>query len=180
MATPQGAQRWAPAEFVSVEDDHNELHRRFVAAMNARFPNCSWRQQYRSVFEEGLRFVDLRGCVGIGLGDYLREQILSVVERVRNPGLILLDPLSRLLPPDVPTDFLNSQVGAGILLGELDALRTESGCTVLAAHHTNKDAIRAGTETKAGAATGSQQLVDLSRWVLALAPIEPKGKRQLQ
>lgn len=160
---------------VTVEDDREEMHHRLTAALDARFSDSplDWRRDFRDVLERRIRIVDLRGTTGVALGPDLREMLLPVVEMVENPGLIWLDPLARLLPKNSPPGFLNSQEGAGFVLNELDALRTATGCTPLASHHVNKSAIRDGGELQAGAATGSQLLADLSRWVLNLKPLTP-------
>lgn len=156
---------------VSVEDDREELHRRFWDALALRYERDPeygggrWQEALADVLTRRLRVVDLRGLTGAYLGPDLRDRVAAVVERVEDPGLVLLDPLGRLLPPDLT---LNSQEGGGAVVNELDALRSATGCTVLAAHHVNKLAIREGGELRAGAATGSQMLADLARWVLNL------------
>lgn len=161
---------------VSAEDDHEELHRRMFAALAARFGdmNEERRRWIRDQLERRVRIVNLRGAVGIGLGDELRERVLRVVEMVEDPGLIWLDPIGRLLPPGSPPGFLNSQEGAGRTVAELDALRSDTGCTPLGVAHVNKAAIRDDGELSGAAVTGSLQLVDFSRWVLALKPLTSK------
>jgi hypothetical protein len=158
---------------VSVEDDRHEMHRRMRAALDLAFRDKSlgW-EDVRGALEKRIRIVDLRGTTGVRLGPDMREQILRVVDQVEDPGLITLDPMSRLLPDMRESGGLNSQEGAGIILNEADAIRTETGCTVLGAHHVAKDAIRNGGELKMTAATGSQQLVDLSRWVVNLKSLD--------
>lgn len=158
---------------VSAEDDHEELHRRMIAALTARFGEMDDERKrwVRDQLERRVRIVNLRGAVGIGLGDELRERILRVVGMVDDPGLIWLDPIGRLLPPGSPPGFLNSQEGAGRVVAEFDALRSATGCSVFGAAHVNKAAIRDDGELSGAAVTGSLQLVDFSRWVLALKPL---------
>jgi hypothetical protein len=159
---------------VSVEDDHEEMHRRMFAALAARFGNAERAREIQSTLERRLRIVNLRGAGRVGLGQDLRDRLLRVVDLVEDPGWISLDPLSRLLPDNAPPGFLNSQEGAGLILNEFDALRTQTGCSVIGSHHVNKEAIRNDGELKGGAATGSQLLADLSRWVLSLKPLTAK------
>jgi hypothetical protein len=161
---------------VSAEDDHEELHRRMFAALAARFGEMGEEQKawVREQLERRVRIVNLRGAVGIGLGDDLRERVLRVVGMVDDPGLIWLDPIGRLLPPGSPPGFLNSQEGAGRVVAEFDALRADTGCSVIGAAHVNKAAIRDDGELSGAAVTGSLQLVDFSRWVLALKPLTAK------
>ncbi len=163
---------------VSVEDDRNEMHRRMRAALDIAFRDSSigW-EDVRVALEKRIRIVDLRGTTGVRLGPDMRDQILRVVDQVEDPGLITIDPLSRLLPEMSATGGLNSQEGAGIVLNEIDAIRTASGCSVNGSTHVSKDAIRNGGELKLTAATGSQQLVDLSRWVLNLKRLNPNELR---
>lgn len=153
----------------SVEDDRDEMHRRLRAALDIAFRDKSigWKD-VRELLLRRIRFIELRGITGVRLGPAMRDQILKVVGDVEDPGLVFLDPMSRLLPDLRETGGLNSQEGAGIVLNELDALRSATGCTILGAHHIAKEAIRNGGELELTAATGSQQLVDLSRWVLNL------------
>jgi RecA-family ATPase/5S rRNA maturation endonuclease (ribonuclease M5) len=160
---------------VSVEDDRNELHRRFKAALDLWFSDTppGTMEKCRPAIEKRVQIVDLRGTTSSKLGSGFRENLLPVVDRLEDPGLILIDPLSRLLPELDQTGGVNSQEGAGIVLNQLDALRTETGCGVIAAHHVSKEAIRSGGQLKLTAATGSQQLVDLSRWVMNLAKLTP-------
>jgi RecA-family ATPase/5S rRNA maturation endonuclease (ribonuclease M5) len=160
---------------VSVEDDRDEIHRRMRDALDLWFrdkPPGSEKMQ-RTFLERHIRIVDLRGTTIHRLGGDLRENLLPVVDRLDDPGLILMDPLSRLLPELNETGGMNTQEGAGVILNELDALRTETGCSVIAAHHITKEAIKTDGQLKLTAATGSQQLVDLSRWVMNLAPVKP-------
>ena len=159
---------------LSVEDDRDEMHRRMRAALEIEFRDkgIDWADA-RGALEKRIRIVDLRGSIGTCLGPELLERLLPVVDRVEDPGFISFDPLSRLLPDLSRTDGLNGQAAAGIILNELDAVRTETRCTVLSSHHVTKDAIKNRGELEMTAATGSQQLIDLSRWVLNLRRIRP-------
>lgn len=160
---------------VSVEDDRHELHRRLRAALDLWFSDSppGTMEKCRPVLERRIRIVDLRGTTFAKLGSQFRENLLPVVDRLEDPGLICLDPLSRLLPDLNDTGGINTQEGAGIILNEMDALRTDSGCSVITSHHVSKESIRNKGELSLTAATGSQQLVDLSRWVMNLARLTP-------
>lgn len=156
---------------VSREDDREELQRRFVAAVNARFP-AGLAATYRERLVRNLRFVDLFGTRGGRLGLDLVHATVETTRRLEDPGLVLLDPLGKMTP--LGDGFsLNSQEGAGLVHEWLDVLVQESACAVVAAHHVNKEAAKDGRPT-AGAATGSQLLEDLARFVLALTRLEGK------
>lgn len=160
---------------LSVEDDREELHRRLIAALMARQgPEAltgEWPEHVRTALVKRIRFVDLRGLTGTHLGTELRDSIAGVVEKIEDPGLVLLDPLTRLLPQGL---ILNEQSGGGTIVNELDAIRDATGCTVLVAHHINKAAIREKEELYAAAATGTQMLSDLARWMVNLKSLTPK------
>jgi RecA-family ATPase len=164
---------------VSIEDDREEMHRRLTAALNARFgetPNGEgWRRDYRKALAERVRFADLRGLTGVAFDPALREHIARTCELVRDPGLVVIDPLTRLVPKGVT---MNSQEGAGAILNEIDAVRDATGCMVLTSHHVSKWAIREGNQLQSGASSGSKLLEDLSRWVLNLKPLSAKDVRE--
>jgi hypothetical protein len=148
---------------LSREDDREELQRRFVATINARFPGGATAEHVRRL-KENLRFVNLRGVRLARLGDLLVAEAARVVRDLDEPGLVILDPLGKMLPEDSPG--LNQQEGACLVHEWLDVLGHETGCAALLAHHVNKAAVREGAG--AGAATGSQLLEDLARYVVAL------------
>lgn len=152
---------------VSREDDREELHRRFEATMCARFPDGATREHVRRL-REHLRVVDLRGVRDGRLGPELCARIVDATRTLDAPGLVILDPLGKLLPEEVVS--LNSQEGAALIHQELDVLGLDSGCAVLLAHHVNKAAVRDGAS--AGASTGSQLLEDLARFVVALNEVK--------
>ena len=156
---------------VSLEDDFDELHRRMHAALDARYGD-GWRSRddLRAALESRLSIVDLRGLTGVELGTELRGSIVQAAAGMDDCGLILLDPLGRMLKDgwDINSD-------GGKIVPEIDAIRTEAGSTVLGAHHVNKNATRdPGGELQANAATGHKALTDLSRWVVNLKKLSAK------
>ena len=165
--------------FVSMEDDRGEFHRRLAAALRRMWASNrsegesfeAWKSERAKCLVSRIRFVDLRGLTGVYLGPDLRDEIASQIENTAEPGLVLIDPLARILPPDTS---LNDQAGAGAVLNELDAIRNATNCTVITAHHSNKAALRDGGELKGSAATGSGLLTDLSRWTLNLKSLSQK------
>ena len=180
LGEPFGPFRAGPPRGVvllSVEDNREEMHRRFTAAFESKYRDeCDvltkdWRRELREILIRRVRVIDLRGETAPCLGQDLRDQVSRVVERVENPGLVVLDPLTRLLPPGL---LLNDQAGAGQIANELDAIRKATGCFPLLSHHVNKAALRDDSELKAGAATGSQLLSDLARWQINLASLTRK------
>jgi len=158
---------------VSVEDDREEFHRRITAALDLRYSgeSPSWRTDLRAELVKHIRYVDLRGITNPHLGHELRDQIARTVERVADPGLVLIDPLGRFAPAGIQ---INSQEGAALIVNELDAIRQLTGAFTLTAYHVTKSAIKEGGELSGGASSGSLQLEDLSRWVLNLKTLNPK------
>ena len=158
---------------VSVEDDREEFHRRITAALDLRYSDEShnWRRELREELTKHIRYVDLRGITKPHLGTELRDRIARTVDRVADPGLVLLDPLGRFAPEGTQ---INSQEGAALVINELDAIRQITGASVLAAYHVTKAAVRDGGELRSGASSGSLQLEDLSRWVLNLKGLTSK------
>ena len=176
---PYAAKKPCGTVLVSMEDDLEEFHRRFDAALRATWAQCraegesfgDWKCRNRNAVSERIRFVDLMGLTGEHLGPELRDAIANQVDHTADARLVIIDPLTRLLPPGL---VLNDNAAAGTILNELDAIRNETGCTVIAAHHSNKESVRSGGELKVTAATGSFQLTDLSRWALLVKSLNAK------
>ena len=176
---PYAAKKPCGTVLVSMEDDLEEFHRRFDAALRATWAQCraegesfgDWKCRNRNAVSERIRFVDLLGLTGEHLGPELRDAIANQVDHTADARLVIIDPLTRLLPPGL---VLNDNAAAGTILNELDAIRNETGCTVIAVHHSNKDSVRSGGELKVTAATGSFQLTDLSRWALLVKSLNAK------
>ena len=176
---PYAAKKPCGTVLVSMEDDLEEFHRRFDAALRATWAQCraegesfgDWKCRNRNAVSERIRFVDLLGLTGEHLGPELRDAIANQVDHTADARLVIIDPLTRLLPPGL---VLNDNAAAGTILNELDAIRNETGCTVIAAHHSNKESVRSGGELKVTAATGSFQLTDLSRWALLVKSLNAK------
>jgi len=158
---------------VSREDDAEELRRRFVSTIRARYPNGLTREQ-RRLLDENLRFIDLRGARSARLGEALVEETARKVRSMDAPGLVVLDPLGKLVPEDVVS--LNGQEGACTVHEWLDVLGHETGCASLLSHHVNKASAQSGAGI--GSATGSQLLEDLARFVVVLNAVEGDAARQ--
>jgi hypothetical protein len=176
---PFSAQAPAGVMLVSREDDRSELHRRLYAAIQARWgiPPGGLNPSARGLIEQNLFLVDLFGLPDAVLGDELVAVISESAKGIPNLGLIVLDPLGKLLPKDA--DSINSQEGAGAIHARVDQLVQATGSTILLVHHVNKDAIRQGTTLGAEASTGSRMLVDLARTVMNLAPLGSVQAREL-
>jgi len=170
---PFGVPKQRGVVLVSVEDDREEFHRRITAALDLRYSSESlnWRTEKRAELVKHIRYVDLRGITNPHLGHELRDRIARTMERVADPGLVLIDPLGRFAPPGTQ---INSQEGAAQIVNELDAIRQLTGAFTLAAYHVTKSAIKDGGELSGGASSGSLQLEDLSRWVLNLKTLNQK------
>jgi len=158
---------------ISREDDREEMHRRLHATVRALYPNGPSAEQKRSLVER-VRIFDAVGVDHVRLSPDLVEHVRKVVQAVPDVGAILLDPLSKILP--IGTE-LNAQEGAGSIYTSGDALVKATGCSVLFAHHTNKSAVHTGAQLTTTAATGSLQLVDLARFVLALKNLDATEAR---
>jgi len=158
---------------VSAEDDREEFQRRLTCALDLHYSDESidWRHDLRERMVKRIRYADVRGIVKPHLSPELRERIMRTLDYVEDPGLVLVDPLGRFAPPDNP---INSQEGAGRIVNELDAIRSVTGCATIVAYHTNKLAVKEGTQLSGGASSGSLQLEDLLRWVLNLKTLTPK------
>lgn len=161
--------------FVAREDDREELHRRFAAAVRARFGE-NLGPDRAELLRRNLRFVDLFGVRGGRLGEPLVRATVEAAKRLDEPGLVMFDPLGKLLTLDSAP--LNTQEGAGLVHEWLDVVVQETGFGVLAAHHVNKDAARSGQATP-GAATGSQLLEDFARFVLVLTRVQGEDAQKL-
>ena len=162
---------------ISREDDHDELHRRLYAAIQARMLQ-GLSERDRELLERNLRFVDLVGVPNATLEGPLISAVVEAVDGMEDCGLVVADPLGKLLPTDVECS-LNSQEGAGVLHTRLDQILRQTGCAVLAAHHVSKASRRDGKQLDATAATGSSMLVDLSRFALSMASVERKRIEEL-
>jgi RecA-family ATPase len=146
-----------------MEDDADEAHRRFRAAVSSLFP-FGLPDDVKTKLAENILFVDLLGAGHVGL-EVLGEQILKTSAKAGGVGLVIVDPLARVLPPD---SDINRQADAASVITMLDQIAVRANASVMFAHHTNKAAVRDGTQLSGGSSTGSQQLEDLSRYVIAL------------
>jgi len=150
---------------LALEDDVATLHRRFEAALAVHFPELT--SEGAEQLRERLEVKPLRGAAGAILDDDFVEAAIAAAQQVPDVGLIFLDPLTRglALPEGAG---LNSQEGGGATIRQLGRISAATGASVVFAHHVNKQSQREGTELHATAATGSKQIVDLSRVVINL------------
>ena len=153
--------------FVSREDNRDEFHRRLQAALEARWPEGP-SADVRAALAERFHFADLVGVPGCSLEGPMAEEIVDAAARIRDCGLIILDPLGKLLPEGV---VLNSQEGAGRVHDAVDRIVAATGCSVIMPHHINKVSEREHSELQSQAATGSWMLVDLARAVFNLRTV---------
>ena len=80
-------------------------------------------------------------------------------------ALILVDPLSRFAGKDAEVD----NAAATRFVQALESLATETGATVVCAHHTNKTARGNGATVSGASARGSSAIYDGARWAAALS-----------
>ncbi len=154
---------------VSLEDDRAEMHRRFAAAFDASAGEDAWSPSLRRDIVDRVRVVDLVGVPRAVLGDELRGHIARLAATLEDPGLVIIDPMGKAIPPG---RGLNDQADAGVIVKEFDAIANQTGCACLFAHHVSKFAIRANGELSAGASTGSLQFEDFSRFVVAMKSLD--------
>ena len=79
--------------------------------------------------------------------------------------LVLVDPLSRFAGADAEID----NAAATRFVQALESIATDTGATVLVAHHTNKSARGAGASVSGASARGSSAFVDGVRWAASLS-----------
>lgn len=79
--------------------------------------------------------------------------------------LVLVDPLSRFAGADAEVD----NAAATRFVQALESIATDTGATVLVAHHTNKSARGAGANVSGVSARGSSAFVDGVRWAASLS-----------
>jgi AAA domain len=160
--------RSAGVLYLSWEDDANELHRRYRAALHAFWPGGVPAEE-----EERLRryfhVVDLVG-LDVSLGPELANALAERLRAIPDCKLIIVDPLSLSLPP--MEHALNTQEGAAQAHRLLNQIRRQTGCGLIAAHHISKQAKRGKQELESTAATGSLQLVDLARYTIHLRELD--------
>jgi len=158
---------------VSAEDDRSELHRRLVAAIEAR---GDLDTEQRKSLARRVRLVDVTGTrVRVDMTE-LADGLARLVDEVEDCKLIILDPLSRLLPEGAE---LNSQEAAGEIHNAIDVIVRRTGCAVLVLHHVGKLHQRQRTDLSQAAATGSAQLVDLARLAINLKPLNEDEAAEL-
>lgn len=157
--------------YVSWEDDSEELHRRYEAALHALWLG---RVDPDDLHDIERRFHQVDVC---GLGMQLDRRLIDLVKRrvegIEDCRLIVLDPLVRLLPP-LDGLSINSQEGAGRVHELLGQLQVATGCSILVAHHDSK-AGRGAAIDDANAASGSAQLVDLARFSMRMKALDDEA-----
>ena len=80
-------------------------------------------------------------------------------------ALVIVDPLSRFAGADAEID----NAAATRFVQALESIATETGATVIVAHHTNKTARGAGAPVSGASARGSSAIYDGVRWAAALS-----------
>ncbi len=145
---------------VTLEDHEDEMHRRFRAAANVLGGAPTGNIQIVSL---------------AGKGPFKLDLILSCIEeaigKMGCPGLVIIDPLIKIVPEGMD---INKQSDAAYITAKLESVAVRTMCTIMYAHHTNKQAVRDGTQLQAGAGSGSQEFDDLARVVLQLARLTDK------
>ena len=154
--------------YLSLEDDERRLHLRYQAAQQA-FWKSRVPPDELAMVERYFHQVPLVG-LGIRMGDELADALAERVQLIPDCALIVLDPLTLGLPE--MQHSLNTQEGAAEVHRAANTIRRRTGCAVMLVHHVGKAAQRGGTEMDQTAATGSKQLVDLSRSVVQLRGLD--------
>lgn len=172
---PFGCPKPRPVILVSREDDREEMHRRFHAAIAARFGGILTASQRQSILRR-LHFADLFGIRNARLGGPMSDLICEAAHQIGETGLVILDPLGKCLPQEV--ESINSQEGAARIHEEVDYIVANTGWTCSVAHHVGKAVAREGKGV-AGVSTGSLQLEDFARLVLFLTAMSEPEKRDL-
>lgn len=179
-----GSQRrspWRPAGagkvvILSAEDEEEELHRRFRRLAREDLTSSDGQSVVR-LLEENLFVVPRVGEDNLLTREKdrtvaatnLGRRITKSLEGIENVRLIVLDPLSRFRGGDE-----NAAEAATRCVEALETLAKGTGAAVLAAHHTNKLSLSAGTEPSQNAARGSSALVDGVRLVINLSYAAPR------
>ncbi len=144
---------------ITLEDHEDEMHRRYRAAADA----LARSGQQPPV--GNIQIIPLAGK-----GPFSLDLILSCIEEnvswMEHPGVALIDPLINIVPEGMD---INRQSDAAYISSKLEAVAVRTQCAITYAHHTNKAAVRDGTQLLAGAASGSQEFADLARVVMQLA-----------
>jgi regulatory protein RepA len=156
---------------LALEDDVDALHRRVRATLVAHFPHLD--EDQRALLRRHLEVKPLRGAQGASLRDDFVDAVIDAARSIPDIGIIFLDPLARGLALPEGKD-LNSQEGGGVTMNQLGRIAQATGASVIYAHHVNKQSRRDGSELQATAATGSMQLVDLSRVVINMRALTPR------
>lgn len=163
---------------LSLEDTRSDLKRRFRDAVDARWIGRGEREQALPLLEQNIRIADLVGVRGAYLSEEFCEKAAEAAKRDGGCDLIMLDPMTRAVPREENV-MLNTQEGAGIVLGRLDQIGTEAGCAVGCVHHTNKPSRRTLEDAlDVSAVSGSAQLTDLARLVMMVAELLPVDIKQ--
>lgn len=164
--------------YLAAEDPPDVLHRRLRQIAQAlRAQHHDPAELYRALCERLYMLSGIgtdtallkRTSRGGGLEPPRRvEDIIRLALQIENLGLLVIEPVSRLLG-DADE---NAASDVHLVVGQLERIAEDTGATVLVAHHVSKGAARAG-ESSQHVARGSSALVDGCRWVAQLQPGDP-------
>jgi hypothetical protein len=145
---------------ITLEDHKDEMHRRYRAAADLLFEPPTGN----------IQIVPLAGKGPFSL-DLILECIEESIGRMTCPGVVIIDPLIKIVPEGMD---INRQSDAAYITSKLESVAVRTNCTITYAHHTNKQAVRDGTQLFAGSGSGSQEFDDLARVVMNLKRLTDK------
>lgn len=108
--------------------------------------------------------LEIEPIIGKRLNIVDAQSLKAIIEFTKGSRLIVFDTLSRIHNLDE-----NSAGDMGKLMGALEHLATETGASVVFAHHVSKSAARDGQQDQGHASRGSSLLGDNARWASALS-----------
>lgn len=153
------------------EDDEDEIHRRlkriqehFKSAGTAA-PMAGMEDRlyvYSTIGTDTL--LTKRGTTGEVSPTSVVQRIAALADQIKNLKLIIIDPASRFRGGEE-----NSNEDATRFVEALETLTSQTGATVLIAHHTNKGSYGGDSEPGQGASRGASALTDGLRWQMNLS-----------
>lgn len=150
--------------YFNAEDPESEIVRR-VHSMGKYLTPAA-----KSSIAESL---DIQSIIGKRLNIVEDRPLKAIIEYTKGSRLIVFDTLSRIHTLDE-----NSTGDMGNLMGALEHLATETGASVVFAHHVSKGAARSGQQDQADASRGSSLLSNNARWASALSRMSAEESRQ--
>lgn len=117
--------------------------------------------------------LEIESIIGTRMNIVDKNSLEAIIEHTKGARLIVFDTLSRIHTLDE-----NSAGDMGKLMGALEHLATETGASVVFAHHVSKGAVRDGQQDKGHASRGSSLLSDNARWAATLSRMSDEEIRK--